>query len=483
METLLIIFAIQGLLGAFDTIYHHELKERLPWRNTASKELILHGVRNVIYSVIFLSLGWMAWHGLYAWVFAALLGIEIVITLIDFVEEDRTRQLPPSERVTHTLLALNYGAILALLIPILWQWSAQPTGFARINFGFLSWVMACYAAGVLFWGWRDLSRGLFWRKKKLLPSLETLLLDKPNQRILVAGGTGFIGKPLCQALIDQGHYVTVITRDIHQAAHHFHGRITFLESANALQREDAFDVVINLAGETVNQRWSASAQEKIRTSRITTTAALAAFIRRANHKPDVFINSSAIGIYGTDETTTFREETPSSKDKTGAFPREVCEVWEKTAKEVEREGVRTCLLRTGIVLESDGGALAQMLFPFEFCLGGRIGSGQQWFSWIHRDDHLRLIGFLINHPAIKGAVNATAPEPATNKVFTHALSKAMKRPALLPLPAFQVQWLFGEMGKALLLSGQKVIPEKALSHGFTFLYPCVNEALEAIFRK
>jgi uncharacterized protein (TIGR01777 family) len=216
-------------------------------------------------------------------------------------------------------------------------------------------------------------------------------------------------------------------------------------------------------------------------SRIRTTEELIAFMKRASHKPSVFISGSAIGIYGTNGATTFTEETPSSEDIVGAFPREVCQQWEEKAKAAEELGVRTCLLRTGIVLETDGGALAQMLFPFEFGLGGPMGSGKQWFSWIHRDDVIGLIIHLINDESINGAINVTAPEPVTNKVFSHALGKAMKRPAIIPLPSFQVKLLFGKMGETLLLAGQKVLPQKALDSGFRFQYPHLNDALKNIF--
>ncbi len=512
MEILLVIFAIQGFLGAFDTLYHHELTERLPWRASAAKELKLHGIRNFFYSIIFLSLAWCAWNGFFAWVFAFILIAEVVITLMDFVEEDRSRQLPASERITHTILALNYGAILALLVPILWQWSQVPTGFTPMNFGLLSWLMTFYAACVLVWGCRDLLRGLWWSRKarsqnaelgkvesaalaleaaeptaKDKPSRHSKLLNisalkKPNQQILVTGGTGFIGKPLCQALIDQGHSVTILTRRMKNAAGLFHGRVTFLDSLDLIQSHDTVDVVINLAGEPISQRWSVKAKVDMLESRINVTLALVALIERLVKKPAVFISGSAIGVYGTDPERSFTEDTLGSHDDLGAYPRKLCEEWEAVAMRAEQYAVRTCVLRTGVVLGMDGGALAQMLFPFDIGLGGPMGSGNQWFSWIHRDDIIRLVIHLINND-IHGAVNATAPEPVTNKVFSKALGKAMKRPAIIPLPAFQVKLLFGQMGATLLLAGQKVMPEKALASGFVFKFPTLEPALQHIFTK
>lgn len=483
MELLLTIFAVHGLLGAYDTIYHHEISERLAWRPTAAKELKLHGVRNLFYAIVFLSLGWIAWQGIFAWVFAFMLVVEATITLMDFVEEDRSRKLSATERVTHTVLTLNYGVILTLFAPILWQWSHAPNGFSIMNFGLLSWIMALYAISVFLLGCRDLTRSLFWsgKTKETFANIEAL--KQPNQHILITGGTGFIGKPLCQALINQGHKVTVLTRDMKNAAGLFKGRVTLLESLDLIHEQDVIDVIINLAGEPISQRWTTKSQIKMRDSRIKITEEIITLIARLIHKPSVFISGSAIGIYGTDEVKSFSEETPASDDPTGAYPRKVCEEWEAAAKKAEKFSVRTCLLRTGIVLEMDGGALAQMLFPFDFGLGGPMGSGKQWFSWIHRDDMLRLIVHIINNKNISGPINATAPEPVTNKIFSNALGKAMSRPTIIPLPAFQVKLLFGQMGEALLLAGQKVLPTKALESGFTFNFSTITPALQKIFMK
>ena len=483
MELLLIIFSIQGLLGAFDTIYHHELTERLPWQPTAAKELKLHGVRNFFYSIIFISLAWIAWEGVFAWIFFAILLIEVVITLMDFVEEDKSRKLPATERITHTILALNYGVILALLIPILWQWSQASSGFSRMNFGVLSWIMTLYAVGVFVWAWRDLLRGLAFSKKSPKPQLMVESLDKPNQKILVTGGTGFIGKIFCQAMIDQGHHVTLLTRNIEKAANLFRGKITLIDCLDVINDHDNVDIIINLAGETISQRWNAKTQTTILKSRINTTQHLIDLIQRLEQKPRVFISGSAIGIYGTSQTISFTEETLATDEPPGEFPKKICTEWEAVAQKAENYSVRTCLLRTGIVLETDGGALAQMLFPFEFGLGGPMGSGRQWFSWIHRHDFIRTMIYLINNKNIQGPVNAVAPEAVTNCTFSKALGKAMKRPAILPLPAFQVKLLFGKMGESLLLAGQKVVPQKLVENGFVFHFPSIDSALKQIFTR
>ena len=481
MDLLLILFAIQGALGAFDTIYHHELTERLPWRPNASRELKLHGVRNFFYALIFISLAWIAWHGVLAWILALILVVEIIITLMDFVEEDRTRHLPASERVTHTILALCYGVILALFAPVLWQWSQESTGFNGMNHGLLSWVMTAYALGVFIWGWRDLLRGIYWQKSAIKPPLVIDNLAKPHQHILVTGGTGFIGKPLCQALIDQGHLVTVVTRNMGRAAALFHGRVTCIESLDMLGKSDHFDIVINLAGESISQRWNKRSKARILRSRVDMTQKLVEAMARMAVKPGALISGSAIGFYGSSADQSFDENAPPSTDSLSAFPRDICRLWEAEASKAHALGIRTCLLRTGIVLERDGGALAQMLFPFEFGLGGKLGGGEQWFSWIHRSDLIRLIIHLINDETISGPVNGSAPHPVTNVQMAKALGKAMHRPALLPLPAFQVKLLFGEMGEALLLHGQKVLPQRAQDSGFTFQYPVIDDAFSHIF--
>jgi uncharacterized protein (TIGR01777 family) len=314
-------------------------------------------------------------------------------------------------------------------------------------------------------------------------ALKINTLSKTQQLFLVTGGTGFIGKPLCQALLDQGHFVTVLTRDMESARSMFTGFIRLVSSLDVLDNSEKFDVVINLAGEPISQRWTPNSKLSILESRTETTRVLVAFLKRMIHKPGTLISGSAIGIYGTDRSITFVEKTPPSKSPVGLFPLEVCSQWEAAACKAKALGIRTCLLRTGIVLEIEGGALAKMLFPFEFGLGGPVGNGKQWFSWIHRDDLIQLIIHLINDETIDGAVNATSPEPITNKSFTKALGKVMKRPTIMALPAFHIILLFGSMGQAILLAGQRVLPKKAVESGFKFRYPTIDKALQNIFMR
>lgn len=251
METILVVFSIQALLGAFDTIYHHELKERLPWRNSQKLELKIHGIRGFFYALIFASLGWVHWHGVLAYLFAGIFILEIILTLWDFVIEDKTRKLPASERITHTILAINGGVIMTLLFSELIAWASMPTGFALVYYGLWSWLMLLFATGVLFWAFRDFISSRRHYQDDQLPKLQ---LNKRHLKILITGGTGFIGARLSQCLINDGHEVTVLTRDIKNASSKFYGRVTLLDNWN--NADSHYNVIINLAGESLAAgRW------------------------------------------------------------------------------------------------------------------------------------------------------------------------------------------------------------------------------------
>ena len=224
MQTVLILLSIQGVLGAFDNLWNHEIKERLPSRPTARLELTLHALRQVIYAIVFATIGWWRWDGLYAIALATLLTVEIVITLWDFVEEDRARKLSALERVTHGLLTLNYGAVLGLLAIELAAWLAEPSAFTPVDHGALSWLMTFYGAGVLAWALRDAIAVLRLSELRTPKWLRDPIAIQPIQRpmsVLVAGGTGFIGEALCRRLIAEGHHVAVATRNRAKAAHLF----------------------------------------------------------------------------------------------------------------------------------------------------------------------------------------------------------------------------------------------------------------------
>lgn len=472
MNTVLILVTIQGLLGAFDTLYHHEYTEKLPWKESARKELMIHGIRNFFYFVIFISLGWVEWHGIYAYIFGAIFCFELYLTLWDFVVEDQTRKLPATERITHTILTLNYGLVLATFAPILYEWSFTETAFVGVNHGILSWIATLYALGVLVWTMRDLLSA-FRVKKRDLP---TMNLKKAGQRFLITGGSGFIGQKISQILINAGHDVTILSRNHEKTAGQLKGNFRLVSSLKEVTQH--FDVIINLAGESIStKRWSQKRKEALFESRLSVTKQINEYIDRINEKPALLISGSAVGIYGMSDESVFTEQSTAEKE---CFSRDLCLAWENEALKAKDKGVRVVLVRTGMVLGFDGGALPEMLVPFDLFAGGKFGTGQQWVSWIHIDDFIGLVAHIINHEMIDGPMNATAPTPVRNEELTKTLAKVMKRPAILAIPAFNLELLLGEMATEILLDGQKVLPEKALESGYQFTYATLEPALQNI---
>ncbi len=476
MEALLWLVLFQAPLGAFDIVYHHEVTERLTWKASAARELRLHAWRNGFYVLIFLSFGWLAWEGLLAWLFGAVLLAEVVITLWDFLVEDRTRDLPPSERVTHTVLAIAYGAILALLGPVLAEWAARSTGLAVEPRGCLSWAMTLYAAGCAFWAWRDGRRSAAMARRAREPRDNPAAALPGRWSLLVTGGTGFVGQRLVQDLIDAGHDVTVLTRD-RRKLRGFGGALRGIETLDALPPGVAFDGVIHLAGEPVaNGRWTRTKKARILDSRVEGTRALVDWIGRQRLKPRVLVSASALGYYGHGGAGRFTER---SKPRP-SFGHAVCSAWEAEAGRAEAQGLRVCTLRIGLVLDADGGALGQMMLPFELGLGGPVGSGTQGFSWIHRDDMVGLIVHALAEDAFAGPVNATAPQAITNRDFARALGRALHRPVVLPVPAWVLRLALGQMAEELLLGAQTILPARAIASGYRFRYPEIDGALAAI---
>ncbi|MDD5411530.1 MAG: TIGR01777 family oxidoreductase [Methylobacter sp.] len=295
--------------------------------------------------------------------------------------------------------------------------------------------------------------------------------------ILITGGTGFIGNALVKSLIDQGHVVTVLSRSPDKVTKIFGSGVNALGSLTKLKAEDSYQVIINLAGEPiVDARWSEDRKQLIRESRIGMTEQLITCIARMTVKPELLISGSAIGYYGDQGDTVLTEQSTPYED----FSQQLCADWEATAKQVEQFGVRVCLIRTGLVIASGGGFLQRMLPPFRFGLGGRLGDGRQWMSWVHRQDWINIAQTMIADSTMRGAYNATAPNPVTNAEFTRILAQCLKRPALLPVPAWLLKILLGEMSQ-LILGSQRVMPERLLAQGFRFQYDdlaaALNEAL------
>jgi hypothetical protein len=476
MDRVLMLMTLQGAMGAFDAIYHHEITERLAWRMGAARELAIHTVRNGFYAALYLAFAWGEWHGAWAVVFAAIIAAEILVTLLDFVTEDRSRDLPATERITHTLLAINFGVILAVLLPEFWRWAALPTAVLPASHGLWSWVATGIGAGALVDAVRDGTRARAMRRKEKAPGPCLASVLPGRQSILITGGTGFVGTRLAEVLADAGHAVTVLTRDPRKGRK-FRGRVTLIENLQTLGRDTPFDAVVNLAGEPVAAgRWSPARKRRILESRLQTTEAVVRFIAKAKKKPAVLVSASAVGIYGTDPESCFTEESEGRP----CFGREVCERWEAAAREAERHGVRVVMLRIGVVLGAGGGMLAQLLLPFEFGLGGPMGSGRQWMSWVHLDDIVGLILHAIATETVRGPMNGTAPEPVRNADFSRALAHALRRPAFLRVPAVILRLAFGEMAEDLMLEGQRVLPKQAEETGYQFLYPTLPEALREI---
>jgi len=302
-------------------------------------------------------------------------------------------------------------------------------------------------------------------------------------RIVVTGGTGFIGRPLCQRAVELGHAVTVLTRDPAAAQSRLTPPVSVIGWQGSRGATDELvtalstaEVVINLAGAPIAEgRWTDQTKDRLRRSREGTTSALVAVLAKLQARPVLLISASAIGYYGPRQDDPLREDAPSGI----GFLASLCREWEAAARAAERLGVQVVLPRIGVVLGRNGGALARMLPVFRLGLGGPLGSGTQWLSWIHLDDLIELLIFLF-HEAASGPVNATAPQPVTNEEFSRVLGQTLGRPAWFRTPAFALKFLLGQMAEELLLTGQRVLPARAEALGFRFRYPTLSEALHAI---
>lgn len=294
-------------------------------------------------------------------------------------------------------------------------------------------------------------------------------------KILITGGTGLIGKALIAELINQ-HEIHVLTRSVRKAKKHMPDQVHLTTKLPKDSKFD-FDIIINLAGEPIaNRRWSDSQKEKICRSRWDITENLVTRIKQAKVKPSVFISGSAIGYYGRQPSTT--KVTENNDMVHPEFTHEVCRKWESLALQAEND-TRVCIIRTGLVLAQQGGAIAKMRPAYKLGLGGPISHGQQVMSWISLADHIKALLFLINNEKCQGVYNLTAPNPISNNEFSQTLAKQLNRPNLFRMPSFVLKLIFGEMSD-LLLTGQAVYPEKLLDEGFEFSYPELADALRAL---
>jgi uncharacterized protein (TIGR01777 family) len=303
-------------------------------------------------------------------------------------------------------------------------------------------------------------------------------------KIAITGATGFVGSRLVKKLNDAGYQILILTRNPEKAKRVFPSsafpnletvKYTPKESGDWQKAISGCDAVINLAGEPISERWTPQHKQEILESRQLGTRNLVEAIAQAESKPQLLISGSAIGYYGTSETATFDETNPPGND----FLAEVCQQWEAEANKVKELGVRLVIFRIGIVLGNDGGALAKMIGPFKMFAGGPIGSGRQWFSWIHRDDLVNLILEAIKRTDMAGIYNATAPNPVRMTEFCQTLGEVINRPSWLPVPEFALELLLGD-GAKVILEGQQVLPKQTQSLGFQYQYPDLKPALTEI---
>lgn len=304
-------------------------------------------------------------------------------------------------------------------------------------------------------------------------------------KVAIAGATGFVGSRLVERLHSQGHHILVFTRNLAAAQKAFPSSkfpnveidtYTPTESGTWQQAISGCNGVVNLAGEPIAEgRWTSERKQEILNSRKLSTQKIVEAISQASPKPQVLVNASAIGYYGTSETASFDESSAAGND----FLAGVCQAWEAEAQKVVDAGVRLVILRLGIVLGKGGGALGRMIAPFKVFAGGPIGTGKQWFSWIHRDDLVNLIIQALTRPDISGVLNATAPHPVRMAELSQTMGQVMNRPSWLPVPGVAIEALLGD-GAIVVLEGQQVLPQRPLGYGFDYQYPTVKEALKDI---
>jgi len=301
-------------------------------------------------------------------------------------------------------------------------------------------------------------------------------------RILITGGTGFVGTRLTSHLIRDGNEVTVLTRSVRGPEKEAAG-ISYLQGDPTRQGpwQEAVkdhDAVVNLAGASIFSKWTDEQKQAIRDSRVSTTRNIVEGISSHPGKKTLLFSASAVGYYGFCRDEELTETSPPGSD----FLARIAVEWEGEAVKAAGKGARVVIARFGIILGEQGGALGRMIALFKKYVGGPIGSGKQWFSWIHIDDLARAFEFVLEHPEISGPVNTCSPHPVRNKDLAKALGKALRKPSFIPAPGFMVKWVLGEFG-SVILEGQRVIPERLLARGFSFRYPDIENALGSILNR
>ncbi len=468
-----LLITVQALLGAWDNLWNHELGARLPRKYAARRELALHSARGLLYAPVFLACAWLHVTGALAVLLLALLALELLITLADFVEEDRTRTLSASERVLHTLMALNYGVLLTWLVPMWWLAAAAPSALVWTERGPWSWLLSVFAFGAAAWGVRDglaawrLARLPWWQQSEV-----RIAANAAPRSILVVGATGFLGTAICRRLIERGEQLTVWARDPSKARRMYGPYARVVTALEEIAPSEAFHATVNLAGAPVATRpWTSARKALLVESRVGTTRALVHWLAQQITRPSVLVNASAVGWYGVHPSNAFVEDGPGGDD----FPARMCRAWEREACAAEDLGMRVALLRLGLVL-GDGGLLARLLLVFRGGLGAPFGGGAQWMPWVHISDVVAVVEQALEDAQMHGAFNVVAPEAATNKKFSAALARNLRRPLWPALPGKLIRIAFGEMA-LLLVEGQRVVPARLMSIGYRFRFPRLDDAL------
>ncbi|MFN3714331.1 MAG: TIGR01777 family oxidoreductase [Alcanivoracaceae bacterium] len=295
-------------------------------------------------------------------------------------------------------------------------------------------------------------------------------------KVLVTGGTGFIGGPLCAELVSRGHDLVVLSRSPRKAVKVLPENVRVISRLEDIADDEVIDGIINLAGEGIaDRRWSKARKQALLDSRIGVTEALGVLVDRLKRKPAVLVNGSAVGFYGDAGSSELTEATPAMRRD---FTYLLCDAWEKAARDVGRRGLRVCILRIGVVL-GKGGMLARLLPVYRLGLGARLGSGQQWLSWIHLDDLVTVLVNCLENKAAEGVYNAVAPQPVTYARFHEALAEKCRRSAWLVAPALPLKLALGEMS-VLLLGGQRVLPARLEAQGYPFRFPTLTDALNDV---
>lgn len=473
MNILFILLSVQVVMGAFDNLWHHELQAKLPQRPSARRELMLHTIREAIYGVVFIGLAWWQWQGLFAVVLAGLLGIEVVVTLADFLEEDRSRTLPPFERVLHTLLTISYGLFLAVFAPVLWAWGQEPTRLLQVDNGWWAPLLTAYGLGVLAWSLRNLIAVR--RLGRVVVPVTPPAAMRRQPAILVTGATGFVGQAVVAELCREGRRVIALSRDLRQARGLLGPGVWVVDDLDAIPSETRIDAIVNLAGARVlGLPWTAARRRTLMGSRLGLAQRLVALMRRLDQRPRVLVSASAVGFYGA--VNDGMPCTEASAARPGEFQSDLCVAIEHEARRAEALGVRVVRLRLGVVLGREDGAYPMQALAARFGFGAVLGTGRQPAPWLHRDDAVGLIRFALDQSELSGAVNAVAPQTPRQAEFAQALAASFGRRAWLRAPAWPLRLLAGEMS-TLLLDGQNVVPAAALAAGYRFRHPTLPGAL------